>query len=477
MMTAISKQQFTLLTLTAMVVGSMVGAGIFSLPRNFGQSTGPFGALIAWAIAGGGMLMLALTFQNLANRKPDLDSGIFAYAKAGFGDYLGFISAFGYWTVCCLGNVSYFVLVKSTLGAIIPAFGEGNTIASVLVSSCILWAVHFMILRGVREAAGVNTIVTIAKIIPILVFLVLVIFAFRMDLFTASFWGGEEVGFEAVMRQVRATVLVTVFVFIGVEGASVYSRFARRRSDVGRATVIGFLGVLLLMVMVTLLSYGILPREELGALRQPSMAGVLEAAVGRWGAIFVSLGLIISVAGAYLAWSLLAAEVLFAAARNNDMPRALNYENRQKTPAAALLLTNLFIQVVLILTLFSEDAFFMVLQLTGSMALIPYFLVAAYALKLAWTGETFEAAGSPRRAHLILSGLAIIYTVFLLWAAGMKFVLLSTLLYAPGTLLYIWARREQGKRVFSPMEWGIFLLATAGFVLAVHGLAKGYISI
>lgn len=182
-------------------------------------------------------------------------------------------------------------------------------------------------------------------------------------------------------------------------------------------------------------------------------------------------------AAAYLAWSLLAAEVLFAAARNSDMPRALNYKNRHKTPAAALLLTNLFIQLVLILTLFSEDAFFMVVQLTSSMALIPYFLVAAYALKLAWEGETYELPTAPRRAHLLLAGLAIIYTVFLLWAAGMKFVLLSTLLYAPGTLLYIWARRERGQRVIRPMEWGIFLLATAGFVLAVHGLAKGYISI
>jgi arginine:ornithine antiporter / lysine permease len=473
--TAAGKQQFTLLTLTAMVVGSMVGAGIFSLPRNFGQATGPFGAMIAWTIAGGGMLMLALTFQSLAERKPELDSGIFAYAKAGFGDYLGFVSALGYWTVCCLGNVSYFVLVKSTLGAIVPAFGEGNTVASVLVSSCILWAVHFLILRGVREAAAVNTIVTIAKIIPILVFVVLVIAAFRLDLFAASFWGGEEVSFGGVLQQVRATMLVTVFVFIGVEGASVYSRYARKRSDVGRATVLGFLGVLLLMVMITLLSYGVLTREELGALRQPSMAGVLEAAVGRWGAIFVSGGLIISVAGAYLAWSLLAAEVLFAAARNNDMPRALTYENRHKTPAAALLLTNLLVQLVLILTLFSEDAFFLVLKLTSSMALIPYFLVSAYALKLAWTGESYEQPAAPRRAHLLRAGLAVVYTAFLVWAGGMKFVLLSTLLYAPGTVLYVWARIEQGKRVFRPFEWALFLAAAAGFALAVHGLVTGYI--
>jgi arginine:ornithine antiporter / lysine permease len=475
--TTAGKQQFTLLTLTAMVVGSMVGAGIFSLPRTFGQATGPFGALIAWSIAGGGMLMLALTFQSLAQRKPELDSGIFAYAKAGFGDYPGFISALGYWTVCCLGNVSYFVLVKSTLGAIFPALGEGNTVTAVLISSCILWGVHFLILRGVREAAGVNTIVTIAKLIPILIFVVLVSVAFDYDLFAYSFWGGEELSFGGVFDQVRATMLVTVFVFIGVEGASVYSRYARKRSDVGLATLLGFVGVLALMVMITLLSYGVLPREDLAGLRQPSMAGVLQAAVGGWGAVFVSAGLIISVMGAYLAWSLLAAEVLFAAARNNDMPRVLARENRNKTPAAALLMTNLFVQLCLVLTLFAEDAFFIVLKLTGSMALIPYFLVSAYALKLAWTRETYGGPAEPRRAHLVRAGLAVVYTAFLVYAGGLKFVLLSALIYAPGTALYVWARKEQGKRVFRPMEWLLFALAVLAALVGITGLATGYIVI
>jgi arginine:ornithine antiporter/lysine permease len=94
-----------------MVVGSMVGAGVFSLPRRFATETGVYGALIAWAIAGTGMLMLAFVFQTLAVRKPALDSGVYAYAKAGFGEYLGFFSAFGYWASACVGNVTYWVLI------------------------------------------------------------------------------------------------------------------------------------------------------------------------------------------------------------------------------------------------------------------------------------------------------------------------------------------------------------------------------
>ena len=107
-----------LMTLTAMVVGGMVGAGVFSIPRNFAMATGVYGALIAWTIAGVGMLMLAFVFQTLANRKPDLDAGVYAYARAGFGPYLGFASAFGYWASACVGNVSYWVLIKSTLGGV-----------------------------------------------------------------------------------------------------------------------------------------------------------------------------------------------------------------------------------------------------------------------------------------------------------------------------------------------------------------------
>ena len=174
-------QKLPLFALTGMVVGSMVGAGIFSLTRTFGIATGPFGAIIAWCIAGAGMYMLARVFQALAERKPDLDAGVFAYAKAGFGDYPGFLSAFGYWVGSCIGNVSYWVLIKSTLGGFFPVFGDGNTVTAIIVASIGIWLFHFMILRGVQQAAFINTVVTIAKIVPILVFILILVFAFKAD--------------------------------------------------------------------------------------------------------------------------------------------------------------------------------------------------------------------------------------------------------------------------------------------------------
>ncbi|HEX4255786.1 MAG TPA: basic amino acid/polyamine antiporter [Streptosporangiaceae bacterium] len=469
-------RKLPLTTLTAMVVGSMVGAGVFSLPRNFALATGAFGALIAWVIAGSGMLMLAFVFQTLAVRKPDLDAGVYAYAKAGFGQYLGFFSAFGYWASACIGNVTYWVLISSTLGLLWPGvFGHGDTLAAVALGSAGLWVFHILIARGVQEAAAINKIVTYAKIVPILTFIAVAIFALKAHVFSVNFWGAGPRTASALFGQVRATMLVTVFVFLGIEGASVYSRYAKRRQDVGRATVIGFLGVLALFAAVTIFSYGILSRAELENLRQPSMAGAMQAVVGHWGLVFISVGVIISVLGAYLAWTLMAAEVLFVAAKDRDMPSFLARSSRTSTPVSALVMTSLLTQVMLIVTLFSEDAFTFMLKLCSSLSLIPYLLAAGYALKLGARPDPGDAR--PIGREVFVAGLATFYTVFLLFAAGVDFLLLSFIIYAPGTVLFVMSRREQNRRIFSPAELIILAVAVAGAVTGIVCLAAGVITI
>jgi arginine:ornithine antiporter/lysine permease len=470
-------QKVPLGILTAMVVGGMVGAGVFSLPRNFAAATGVYGALIAWAIAGAGMLMLAFVFQTLANRKPDLDAGVYAYARAGFGPYVGFFSAFGYWASACVGNVSYWILIKSTLGAFIPVLGQGNSLIAIAISSVGIWAFHFLVLRGVKEAAAINKVVTIAKVIPLILFVVLAIFYLKPAVFVANLWGGADGDYGNLFEQVKATMLVTVFVFLGIEGASNYSRFAQKRSDVGNATVTGYLGVLALFASVSILAYGILPRDELAQLRQPSVGGVLEAAVGHWGAIFISVGVIVSVLGAYLAWTLMAAEVLSVAAKDKDMPKFLAYENANRVPSNALLMSSLLVQVVLVATLFSDDAFTFALSLCSHLSLIPYFLSAAFALMLVYRKDTYDKDPGDLGKDWVIAILATAYTIFLLFAGGMKFLLLGFIIYAPGTVLYLMTRREQGERVFAPMEWVLFAIAVAGCVIGIHGLATGYITI
>lgn len=477
-MTTDNVKKIALPALVAMVVGSMIGSGIFALPSRFATATGVYGALIAWVIAGGGMLMLAFVFQSLAQRKPDIDSGIFAYAKYGFGEYWGFAAAVGFWLGTIVGNVSYWVLIKSTLGGFFPIFGDGNTLVAVLVASVMVWAFHFLILRGVTEAAGINKIVTYAKIVPLLVFVVVLLFHFDTAIFVDNLvGGGDDASYERIWQQVRRTMLITVFVFIGIEAASVYSRYAKKREDVGRATLIGFFIVIAMLVAVTVLSYGVMPRAELAQLRAPSVAGVMESMVGPWGAIFISVGLLISVLGAYLAWSLLAAEVPYVASKYGLFPKFFGELNENKVPKNALLMTNLIVQAFLIVTMFSEYAFVVALELTSALTLIPYLLVAAYAVKLAYTRESYELDPGARNTGLVIAVVATCYAALMIVAGGLKYILLSALLYLPTTILFYQARRSLGQPVFSKSEMGLFALIVFGFLAAVVALATGQLRI
>ncbi|MBB6156212.1 arginine:ornithine antiporter/lysine permease [Pseudomonas sp. JAI115] len=463
--------------LVALVVGSMIGGGIFSLPQNMAASADVGAVLIGWAITAVGMLTLAFVFQTLANRKPDLDGGVYAYAKAGFGDYMGFSSAWGYWISAWLGNVGYFVLLFSTLGYFFPVFGEGNTVAAVIGASVLLWAVHFLVLRGIKEAAFINLVTTVAKVVPLLLFVLIAIFAFKLDIFTADIWGVKNPDLGSVMNQVRNMMLVTVWVFIGIEGASIFSARAEKRSDVGKATVIGFITVLLFLVLVNVLSLGIMTQPELAKLQNPSMAAVLEHVVGHWGAVLISVGLIISLLGALLSWVLLCAEIMFAAAKDHTMPEFLRKENANHVPVNALWLTNAMVQLFLIITLFSASTYLSLIYLATSMILVPYLWSAAYALLLAVRGESYEGFAAERRKDLIIGGIALIYAVWLLYAGGVKYLLLSALLYAPGAILFAKAKLELNQPIFTNVEKLIFAAVVVGALVAAYGLYDGFLTL
>lgn len=472
-----SKANLGLGALTALVVGSMIGSGIFSLPQNMAANASAGTMLIGWGITGVGMLMLAFIFQRLSLRKPSLNSGIYAYAKDGFGDYVGFSSAWGYWTSAFIANVSYFVIIFSTLGYFFPIFGEGNTYASIIVSSILLWIMHFIISSGIKNATIINQIITIAKIVPIITFLIFVGLAFKSELFTLDFWGKESASLGSVSTQLKNMMIVTVWVFIGIEGASLYSARAKKRSNIGVATVLGFLLTLLLLVMVNIFSLGVMSQMQLSELTNPSMAYVLEYAVGPWGAKFISVGLIISVVGALLAWTLFCAEVLFSASLDDTMPSFLKKENKHGVPSNALLLSNIGVQLFLIITFYSEGTYNALIYLSASMILVPYFLSAAYGVKIAWRYDGYQQGEKARNKDLLIGVLALLYSGWLLYAAGIKYLLLASLLYAPSTIVYIVSKYKKKQQIFKPFEivivCGIILLS----LFSMYGLISGTLSL
>ncbi|WP_321860427.1 arginine-ornithine antiporter [Pseudomonas paraveronii] len=467
----VEPKRLSLSLLIALVVGSMIGSGIFSLPQNMAASAGAGAILIGWVITGVGMLSLALVYQTLSNRQPALDNGVFAYARALGGEYLSFNSAWGYWISAWIGNVSYLVILFAALSYFFPVFGEGNNKAAIVGASVVLWSLHWMILRGLRTAARANALTTVAKIVPLLLFIGLVIAAFQRETFTVDFWGSPALG--STLDQVKSTMLVTVWVFIGIEGANVFSARAAERVNVGRATVIGFVITLLLLIAVSLLSLGILKQPELAALKNPSMAGVLQAAAGPWGAVLISIGLIVSVGGALLAWTLLAAESVFTPAKEKVMPVALGVENTQGAPANALWLTNGCIQLFLLLTLYSSASYLALISLATSMILLPYLFSGLYALKLTWKGDTYAGHRGLQLRDMAIAVVATLYCIWLLYAAGPKYMLLSALLYAPGSLIYLGTLRARQGQPLSGPETGLLIIIWAAAAYAGWMLWSG----
>lgn len=204
------------------------------------------------------------------------------------------------------------------------------------------------------------------------------------------------------------------------------------------------------------------------------MAGVLESAVGTWGAVLIYIGLIVSVGGGFLAWMLLAAESLFTPAGGGVMPEWLGRQNRQGVPAHALWLTNGMVQLFLIVTLFSKASYLALISLSTAMILLPYLFSAIYGLLLSLRGE--GASGTRRTADLPVAGLATVYCLWLLYAAGPKYLLLGSLLYAPGAAVYLWARKQRAERAFKTYEVAILIAmllmaAVAAYLLSTGGLS------
>lgn len=427
------EKKLGLSALTALVLSSMLGAGVFSLPQNMAAVASPSALLIGWAITGVGILFLAFAMLLLTRIRPDLDGGIFTYAREGFGELIGFCSAWGYWLCAVIANVSYLVIVFSALSFFtdtpeLRLFGDGNTLQSIVGASVLLWVVHFLVLRGVQTAAGINLVATLAKLLPLGAFVALAALAFQLDTFRLDF-SGLALGVP-VWEQVKNTMLITLWVFIGVEGAVVVSARARHKRDVGRATLLAVLSALAVYLLVTLLSLGVVPRSELAEMRNPSMAGLMVRLMGSWGEIVIAAGLIVSVCGAYLSWTIMAAEVPYLAATHKAFPRLFARQNRNNAPSASLWLTNISVQASLVLIWLTGSDYGTLLTIASEMILVPYLLVGAFLLKIA-----------TRPLHKAVGIGACIYGLWLLYASGPVHLLLSVVLYAPGLLVFLYARR------------------------------------
>ena len=236
-----SAKKLGVIGLGAIVLSSMIGGGIYSLPQNMAASASAGAVIIAWIITGIGIFFIANSFRILASARPNLTAGIYMYSKDGFGNYAGFTIAWGYWLCQIFGNVGYAVITMDALNYFFPGvFTGGNNVWSILGGSVLIWTFNFVVLAGVKQASIINIIGTVGKLVPLLLFSIILIFAFHWDKFTFDFWGkmaidGHTLG--GLGAQIKSTMLVTLWAFIGIEGAVVLSGRAKSQGDVGKATI------------------------------------------------------------------------------------------------------------------------------------------------------------------------------------------------------------------------------------------------
>lgn len=468
------------LALAAIVVSSMIGGGIYSLPQNMASGASVGAVILSWAITGFGVYFIANTFRILSSAKPDLTSGIYMYSREGFGPYVGFTIGWSYWLCQICGNVGYAVITMDALNYFFPPyFAGGNNLASIIGGSILIWGFNFLVLRGFKQATLINTIGTVAKIVPLALFAIIVLFVFHFDKFDFNFWGEETKALGGLSTQIKSTMLVTLWAFIGIEGAVVLSKHANNQKTVGRATFLGYMGCLVIYVLLSVLPYGYMTQPEIAAVATPSTAGILEKIVGPWGSWLMNIGLVVSVLTSWLAWTMITAQIPQAAASDGTFPKEFATENSHGAPSVSLWVTSVMMQLFILLVYFSNNAWNTMLSITSVMVLPAYFASCAYLWKLCEDGEYPNNLYIKRSTALISGIIGSGYALWLIYAAGLKYLLMAVIFMAVGIPIYIWARKQS-----TPTEhaFGRGELVLAGLLVlislwAIYAFSRGIINL
>ncbi len=468
------------LALAAIVVSSMIGGGIYSLPQNMAAGASAGAVLLSWAITGFGVYFIANTFRTLSVAKPDLTAGIYMYSREGFGPYVGFTIGWSYWLCQICGNVGYAVITMDALNYFFPPyFAGGNNLASIIGGSILIWGFNFLVLRGIKQATLVNTIGTIAKIVPLILFIVIIAFIFHFDRFDFNFWGENTKSLGGLSSQIKSTMLVTLWAFIGIEGAVVMSKHAKSPQTVGRATLLGFIGCLGIYILLSLLPFGYMSQTELAAVPNPSTAGILEKAIGRPGAWLMNIGLLISVLTSWLAWTMITAQIPQAAAENGTFPKEFAKENEYQAPSVSLWVTSALMQAMILLVYFSNNAWNTMLSITSVMVLPAYFSSCAYLWKICEDGEYPANAYIRRSTALFSSVIGSVYALWLIYAAGLNYLLMAVIFMTVGIPVFVWARKQSApdQKAFTVGEGALACLMVVIAVWAVYAFSRGIVNL
>ncbi|WP_229801485.1 amino acid permease [Tateyamaria omphalii] len=419
-----------LIACTALVVGNMIGSGIFLLP----SSLAAYGSisLAGWLVTAAGALVLALIFGRLARIAPRT-GGPYAYARDGFGDFAGFLVAWGYWIALWSGNAAIAVAFAGYLGFLLPEIGA-SPLASMAAALGAIWLLTWLNIRGVKEAGIVQILTTGMKLFPLLALIVLGVTYIDPGNFTPV--NTSEVG---ALSAISACAALTLWAFLGLESATVPAGdVANPERNIPLATIVGTALTALVYIGVTVVALGVIPSAELVGSNAP-LALVAGAIWGAGGAMFIALGACVSTFGTLNGFTLLTGQIPLGAAQDGVFPKAFARLSATGTPAFGLVVSNVLASGLILMS-FSENLaqqFEFIVLLATLSTLFPYLLCALAELALRARGAVGSASEDMSKV-ILLAALGFIYSVWAIFGSGAEVVFYGFLLLMAGVPVYVW---------------------------------------
>lgn len=430
------KQQVGLITATSLVVGNMIGAAIYVLPASLAG----YGSIsiLAWVLTALGSIVLAKIFGNFSRIIVQKSGGPYIYTKEGFGDFIAFLMAWGYWISIWVGNAAIAIAVVSALSFFVPVL-ETNPVFSVLTGLGLIWFLTWINSRGIKTSGRIQVITTLFKMLPLLGFILLGVFYFD----SANFPEFNLTG-ESDLKTVATVATLTLYAFLGVECATIPAENIKDpEKTVPRATMIGTLLTTLIYIAATVVLFGLVPVESLKSSPAP-FAEASNIMGGEYSGYIVAAGAAIAALGALNGWILISGQIPMAAARDGLFPRVFKKENKKEAPALGIVIGSVLTSAVMLMN-FSESLvsqFEFMILLSTLTALVPYlFTSASYALVI-----IESKTGMPRLVrNLILAALGFAYSLWTIYGSGTDTVFYGFLLLLGGIPFYILMKYNQNK--------------------------------
>ena len=430
-------QKIGLITTTSLVVGNMIGVGIFVLPAALAK----YGSisLLGWVFTAIGAIILAKIFSNFSKIIVSKSGGPYAYSRAGFGDFIGFLVAWGYWVACWVGNGGIAIAIVGALSFFFPVL-ETHSIYQVSIGLALIWLFTWINSRGIKESGKVQVITTVLKLLPLAFVIIVGFFFFKFDNFPAFNLIGES-----DFATLPVVAALTLYAFMGLECATIpAANIENPEVTVPKATMLGTILTAIVYILSTIVLFGILPIDIL----QNSATPFAEAAkliAGDFGGYFVAVGVIISGMGVLNGWVLVTGQLPMATAKDNLFPKVFKKENKKGAPVISLVLGSLLSSLVMLMN-FTEglvNQFQIIVEISVFVALTPYlFTAAAYVLVII---EKKLHANSWVKTF-VLGSLGIAYSIWAIYGTGQETVFYGFLLLMAGIPFYLlmqWNKREK----------------------------------